>query len=88
MSAFEAIMLICFGFAWPASIYKSYTSRKNDGKSLYFMLIVVVGYISGMIHKLLYSYDIVLILYAINTIMVITDICLYFRNAKIVRNSK
>ena len=37
MSIFEAIMLICFGAAWPFSIYKSYTSRENTGKSiLYF----------------------------------------------------
>jgi hypothetical protein len=43
MGIFEAIMLIYFGSAWPFSIYKSYTSRENTGKSIIFLLIVFVG---------------------------------------------
>lgn len=31
MSIFEVIMLICFGAAWPFSIYKSYTSTSTSG---------------------------------------------------------
>ena len=33
MSPFEIIMLACFGAAWPASIYKSYKSRRIPEKA-------------------------------------------------------
>ena len=45
-------MLVCFGMAWPVSILKSWRSRTNKGKSRFFLLIVFVGYLSGLIHKL------------------------------------
>ncbi len=83
MSVFEIIMLLCFGIAWPFSIYKSYTSRQTKGKSVVFLLVVVVGYISGIIHKLLFSRDFVVFLYMLNLLMVSTDIALYFRNKKL-----
>ncbi|QTL97377.1 hypothetical protein GM661_04940 [Iocasia frigidifontis] len=80
MSIFEAIMLICFGAAWPLSIYKSYTSRDNSGKSISFLYIILIGYIAGIIHKLFYNYDLVIYLYILNFLMVVTDIMLYYRN--------
>ena len=83
MSIFEAIMLICFGAAWPFSIYKSYTSRENTGKSIMFLLVVFVGYMAGMMHKLFYNFDLVIYLYGLNGCMVFMDIILYFRNKKI-----
>lgn len=85
MSPFEIIMLACFGAAWPVSIYKSYKSRKNTGKSLMFLIIVFIGYISGIIHKLFYNYDVVIFLYALNCIMVFTDMVLYFRNKRLMK---
>ncbi len=83
MSVFEIVMLICFGIAWPFSIYKSYTSRQTNGKSVVFLVVVVIGYISGIIHKLLFSRDFVVFLYMLNLLMVSTDIVLYFRNKKL-----
>ena len=83
MSMFEVIMLVCFGAAWPFSIYKSYTSRSNTGKSIFFLLVVLTGYLSGMLHKLIYSFDPVIYLYILNFCLVFTDIILYFRNKKI-----
>ncbi|AZO94440.1 hypothetical protein [Halocella sp. SP3-1] len=80
MSIFEAIMLLCFGAAWPLSIYKSYTSRDNSGKSISFLYIILIGYIAGIIHKLFYNYDLVIYLYILNFLMVVTDIMLYYRN--------
>lgn len=80
MSFFEALMLICFGAAWPASIYKSYVSRSIAGKSLWFMVIVETGYLAGLIHKIQYSFDMVIWLYALNLILVAIDIALYARN--------
>jgi len=80
MSIFEIIMLLCFGFAWPFSIYKSYKSRSVEGKSLLFLVIVFVGYISGILHKINYNFDNVIYLYILNAIMVGIDILLYMRN--------
>ncbi|SCX76708.1 hypothetical protein [Desulfoluna spongiiphila] len=85
MSVFEIAMLVCFGFAWPASIWKSWTSRNNSGKSLQFLCIVLVGYAAGIAHKLIYSYDGVIILYGINAMMVTTDIVLWFRNGRLMK---
>lgn len=83
MSLFEALMLICFGAAWPVSIYKSYTSRTCAGKSVIFLYIVLLGYAAGLTHKILHSRDWVIALYALNGLMVVIDIALYYRNKKI-----
>jgi len=83
MSIFEALMLLSFGAAWPTQIYKSYTSKKTAGKSVAFLYIVIFGYLSGITHKILYSRDIIMVLYIINLIMVSIDICLYYRNRRI-----
>ncbi|HVN71706.1 MAG TPA: hypothetical protein VMU10_06775 [Desulfomonilia bacterium] len=80
MSIFEVIMLVCFGSAWPTSIYKSYVSKTAKGKSIAFLIIVFVGYIAGILHKMFYSLDWVVTLYALNGIMVLVDIVLTFRN--------
>ena len=85
MSAFEIIMLVCFGSAWPFSIYKSWTARTNQGKSIWFLLIVLIGYVSGIIHKVLHNYDPVIFLYAINGTMVFIDMAIYARNHRLVR---
>lgn len=87
MSIFEAIMLLCFGAAWPFSIIKSYKSRSVAGKSPYFLIVVIIGYISGIINKLLYSNDIVMYLYILNLLMVATDLALYYRNVKLAKES-
>ena len=83
MSIFEALMLLSFGFAWPASIYTSITSKSTKGKSLSFLIIIGVGYACGIIHKLLYSFDFIIILYGINFLMVFIDLLLYVRNKKL-----
>jgi len=72
--------MICFGFAWPFSIHKSYKSRSNKGKSLWFLIIVIIGYSCGIIHKIFYNFDYVIILYALNFVLVLADTGLYFRN--------
>ncbi len=83
MSIFEALMILSFGAAWPASIYRSYTSRSTKGKSLAFLIIIWIGYLSGILHKVFYTYDIIIILYVLNLIMVSADLALYFRNRKL-----
>lgn len=84
----ETIMLITFGVSWPFNIAKSIKSRTTLGKSLYFELIIIVGYFFGIAAKIIiynrtgvlqYSFW----FYILDILLVSTDICLYFRNLKI-----
>jgi hypothetical protein len=81
MSVFEIIMLICFGASWPLSIYRTWRVKSSHGKSLMFLTMIAVGYMSGTIHKLLNDPDPVTLLYIMNGLMVSTDIALsaYYR---------
>ena len=83
MSIYEIIMLMCFGAAWPFSILKSYRSKQIAGKSVAFLFIVLFGYAAGILHKVHYLYDRVTILYFLNGGMVLIDICLYYRNKRL-----
>ena len=83
MSPFEILMLLCFGSAWPVSIYKSITSRRTGGKSVIFLFIIGTGYIAGTLHKIFYSFDPVIVLYILNALMVSTDIVLFYRNKRL-----
>ena len=85
MGIFEFLMLCCFGFSWPFSIAKSLKSKSAKGKSLGFMLLVEVGYVFGIIHKVLYSYNWVIWAYVSLFLLVGVDIALYFRNATLDR---
>lgn len=87
-SIYEIMMLACFGLAWPVSIAKSWVSRHNEGKSIIFLYIIFLGYISGTMHKSLYSFDKVIFLYILNGLMVFADILIYYRNKKLALRSK
>ena len=78
MSIFEAIMLICFGASWPFAIMKTYKTKSVKGKSRLFLTLIILGYIAGMINKILNSPDIVFWLYVLNLLLVCTDFLLYF----------
>lgn len=83
---FEALMLLAFGCSWPASIAKSLRTRFVRGKSPTFMVIVLGGYLCGVIHKLLnppgadagFLAQHVLWLYVLDMALVGTDLTLYF----------
>jgi len=83
MSIFEIIMLVCFGAAWPFSIYRSYKSKSIQGKSASFLVIVLIGYAAGILNKIYYNFDNVIYLYALNMFMVIADLVLYMRNQRL-----
>ena len=86
MEIFEAIMMICFGVSWPVSVYKSWTARTARGKSLVFEIFIWLGYVSGIIGKLLSgNITYVLAIYILNIVMVSVDIGLYFRNSRLDR---
>ncbi len=85
----ETIMVICFGISWPLSIYKSATSKSTKGKSPYFTMAIITGYVAIIIGKIVlneftYWLDILkFVLYIVNLVMVSTDLALYFRNRKL-----
>lgn len=87
----EVIMLVCFGFSWPINAIKAYKARTAKGKSLWFLLLIITGYIAGITSKLINesymaSFDTkwyVLFFYVLNMIMVCTDLGIYFRNRKL-----
>ncbi len=82
MSLFEIVMLVCFGVSWPISIAKALRTKTVKGKSPGFMAVICLGYLSGMLHKVFYSYDWVIFLYGLNLALVATDLGLYFRYSK------
>jgi PQ loop repeat len=79
----EMLMLICFGAAWPFSVYKSYKSKSIKGKSISFLLIILFGYVFGIFNKVFNKYDWVTYFYLLNTLLVFADIILYFRNRRL-----
>jgi hypothetical protein len=81
---FEAAMIICFGLSWPLSVVKSWRSRTTKGKSLLFEIFILIGYLCGIVGKLItHNITYVLIFYFINVVMVAFDLCLYYRNSKL-----
>ncbi|MBE6366579.1 MAG: hypothetical protein E7052_01550 [Lentisphaerae bacterium] len=83
MNIFEAIMLVCFGASWPVSIWKTVKVKNPVGKSIGFLWLVEIGYISGIIYKIEH-FDWVIALYILNAIMVATDLVLvmYYRKLR------
>lgn len=77
MSPFEGIMLVCFGVSWPISIVKSIRVKRVEGKSPLFMGVICLGYASGIVHKILYSLDWIILLYGLNMAMILVDLFLY-----------
>jgi lipopolysaccharide export LptBFGC system permease protein LptF len=75
---FESLMLIAFGCAWPANIISTYRHKSTYGKSLAFLIIVLSGYIFGIVAKLVIdNINYVLFFYTINLLMVGFDLSLY-----------
>lgn len=72
------MFLLCFAVSWPISIVRSLRTKVVIGKSPIFMSLIILGYIFGIIHKLLYYRDIVIWLYVFNATPVATDLILYF----------
>ena len=86
---FEILMIVLFGFSWPANVIKSYKARTTKGKSLLFLVLIFTGYLFGITGKLIsdsFNWQekrYVLFFYVLNAIMVGTDLLLYVRNAKL-----
>lgn len=86
----EVGMLLSFGASWPLNVINSYKARTARGKSPMFLLFIILGYVAGIISKLLNdsymesfsSKWYVLFFYLLNLVMVFADLFLYFRNLK------
>ena len=85
----EVIMILCFGASWPFNLTKSYKARTTKGKSLPFLILIFVGYIAGIVSKLI-VFDasewlkwFVLFFYVLNFLMVGADLCVYVRNYRL-----
>jgi len=95
MNIFESIMLICFGFAWPISIYKSIVSKKTAGKSLLFLVVLQIGYVAGVLFKITeinpnetIGKNLNFYLYILNFVMISIDELLFLRNRKLEAKSE
>lgn len=79
---FEIVMLICFGAAWPMSIFKLLKTKNAGGKSLSFTGLLLLGYVAGILFEWEGARDYVIYLYLLNTCMVICDMMLTIKYSK------
>ena len=59
---------------------RSVRSKSTKGKSLMFMLLILAGYVFGIIHKVLYGFNWVIWAYVALMLLVMVDLALYWRN--------
>ena len=83
----EALTIFCFGLSWPISIRKSYISRTAKGKSLFFEVFLLIGYMFGIIQTAGGSSGFIFFLsfffYVLNFVEISIDVALYFRNTRL-----
>ncbi len=86
----EIGMLVAFGFSWPFNIAKSWRSRTAKGKSVLFELVVIFGYLVGLVGKFVILHRTGVLpwatwFYIADIAMVAIDVVLYFRNTALDR---
>lgn len=85
----ESVMLICFGFSWPITVYKNIRSRTAKSMSLGFILLIITGYVAGIAAKIgSGNVGFVLAVYILNLIMVMLNLFVYFRNTHLDRKNE
>ena len=92
INTLEAIMIFCWGLSWPISIHKSYVSRTAKGKSIFFEIFILIGYVCGIIRKFLqiaggepqnWISFLGMVFYFINFFSVSIDMMLWVRNRRL-----
>jgi hypothetical protein len=74
---FESLMLVAFGFAWPANILHTWRRKSAVGKSFAFLIIVLAGYVFGIAAKIFGgAINYVLFFYLLNLSLVGADLIL------------
>ena len=77
----EVMMMVCFGISWPINAMKAWKSRTARGKSIWFEVIVFVGYIFGISGKIMGgNVNYVVVVYVLNLVMVGIALALTLRN--------
>ena len=80
---FEVFMVVLFGVSWPLNIMKSIKSRTAKGRSIFFVICIMVGYLCGIVSKILSdTITYVFIFYCLNLVMVGVDLGFCIRNMK------
>lgn len=82
---FEALMLICFGAAWPFSIHRMLKTKKSHGKSLLFLWVILAGYIFGTLFQYFGERSAVIYLYVFNALLVSFDLFLTIKYSQKLR---
>ena len=81
---FEVIMLLCFGVSWPFNIAKSLRSRTAKGKSVFFEICIITGYLFGLAGKFISgNITYVVAFYILDVAMVSFDLALTIRNQRL-----
>ncbi len=86
----EITMIVCFGISWPLNVLKSIKAKTAKGKSLFFLIMIFLGYIAGITAKLINPIYMaqfsekwyVLFFYVLNLLMVSADVVMYFINLR------
>lgn len=80
----EGLMLACFGLSWPINVAKSLRARSAKGKSVFFEIVIIAGYLFGIAGKFYAgNVNFVLALYFINLFVVSIDLALTVRNKRL-----
>lgn len=84
----EAVMLICFGCSWPMNLVKNYRARSAKAMSLGFILLIITGYVAGIIAKIFTVANggavawYVWVVYIFNIVVVSLNLGVYFINRR------
>ncbi len=81
VSVLETIMLVCFGFSWPMSVYKNIKAKSAKAMSPQFILLIMLGYVAGIAAKIIAgNFSFVLVAYLLNLLIVSANLVVYFIN--------
>ena len=84
----EAVMLICFGCSWPMNLIKNYRARSAKAMSLGFIVLIITGYIAGIVAKIFTVNNggmvawYVWVVYIFNVVVVSMNLGVYFINKR------
>ena len=87
----EIIMVLSFGASWPLNAMKAYKARTAKGTSLPFLLLILFGYVCGIVSKFInpaYMAQFatkwyIVIFYILNFVVVSINLLIYVRNKRL-----
>ena len=93
-TVFEIVMVLSFGASWPFNIARAYKARTAKGTSIYFTLLIGIGYVGGILSKVFAAIHhgagywealkiLAFVFYFVNLTMIVTAIVIYCRNKKL-----